>query len=52
MIKKITNFVIPFVITTIILLVYFYLVHGLPVAQELEKNEYRICANYAGKQNH
>lgn len=37
MIKKITNFIIPFVVTTIILLVYFYLVHGLPVAQELEK---------------
>jgi len=37
MIKKVTNFIIPFVITTLILLAYFYLVHGLPVAQELEK---------------
>ncbi|AKB37879.1 hypothetical protein MSSAC_3289 [Methanosarcina siciliae C2J] len=37
MIKKVANFIIPFVITTIILLVYFYLAHGLPVAHELEK---------------
>lgn len=37
MIKKVTNFITPFVITTLILLAYFYLVHGLPVAQELEK---------------
>lgn len=37
MIKKVTNFIISFVITTIILLVYFYLVHGIPVVQELEK---------------
>ncbi|KKG08480.1 hypothetical protein [Methanosarcina sp. 2.H.A.1B.4] len=37
MIKKVANFIISFVITTIILLVYFYLAHGLPVAQELEK---------------
>ncbi|AKB35520.1 hypothetical protein MSSAC_0930 [Methanosarcina siciliae C2J] len=37
MIKKVTNFIIPFVITTIILLVYFYFAHGLPVAHELEK---------------
>ena len=37
MFKKVTNFIISFVITTLILLVYFYLVHGLPVAQELEK---------------
>lgn len=37
MIKKVVNFIIPLVITTIILLVYFYLAHGLPVAHELEK---------------
>lgn len=37
MIKKVTNFIISFVITTIILLVYFYFAHGLPVAHELEK---------------
>ncbi|AAM05109.1 TPA: hypothetical protein HA338_03030 [Methanosarcina acetivorans] len=37
MIKKVANFIIPLVITTIILVVYFYLAHGLPVAYELEK---------------
>ncbi|WP_440947885.1 hypothetical protein ACSAZL_06470 [Methanosarcina sp. T3] len=37
MIKKVTNFIISLVITTIILLVYFYLVHGLPIAHELEQ---------------
>jgi hypothetical protein len=41
MIKKITKFITPVVtstiITTIILLGYFYLAHGFPVVHELER---------------
>jgi hypothetical protein len=39
MIKKVTTFIIPFVITTLILLVYFYLIHGFVVG---ENQEYEV----------